>query len=54
MLVEERPPSGLGHPVASALGVVALVCETRKTSTTELSCARFVLIVSKLLQEPFH
>ena len=42
MLVEERPLSGLGHPVASALGVLALVSGTRATSATGLSCARFV------------
>ena len=42
MLVEERPLSGLGHRAASALGVLALVSETRATSTTGLSCARFV------------
>ena len=42
MLVEERPLSGLGHRAASALDVLALVSETRATSTTGLSGARFV------------
>ena len=54
MLVEERPLPGLGHRAASALGVLALVSETRRHRPRDYRAPGLCLIVSKLLQEPLQ